>query len=116
MISKTTREYRLIEQVINNYVIGANGNLELLKSSFLSGAIINGSPIQELYDIVENRGETNAAYHIDFIDIMGGAASVKIVVEDWHGYNFVEFFHLIKTSIGWKITSKTGIGFIETSN
>lgn len=113
MVSQTTKDYREIVKVIERYVAGGNGDLKALKSVFLPSAIINGSPIQELYDIVERRGHTDSTYHIDFIDITGPAASTKIIIEDWHGANFVEYFHLVNTDQGWKISSKTGIGFAE---
>lgn len=113
MVSQTTKDYKDIEKVIQTYTESGNGNLEALRSAFLPSAIINGSPIQELYDIVAERGETHSTSHIDFIDITGPVASTKIIIEDWHGANFVEYFHLLKTSEGWKISSKTGIGFAE---
>jgi hypothetical protein len=113
MVSQTTQDYREIEKVIQTYTAGGNGDLEALRSVFLPSAIINGSPIQELYDIVTERGKTDSTSHIDFIDITGPVASTKIIIEDWHGANFVEYFHLLKTMEGWKISSKTGIGFAE---
>lgn len=113
MVSQTTQDYREIEKVIQTYTAGGNGDLEALRSVFLPSAIINGSPIQELYDIVTERGKTDSTSHIDFIDITGPVASTKIIIEDWHGANFVEYFHLLKTMKGWKISSKTGIGFAE---
>lgn len=113
MISQTTQDYQAIEKVMVDYVVGANGDVPLLQSVFLPTALINGRPIQRLYDIVQTRGETHATHRVEFIDIVGAVASIKIVVEDWHGFNFVEFFHLLKTDEGWKISSKTGIEFTE---
>ncbi|MDU8924944.1 nuclear transport factor 2 family protein [Pasteurellaceae bacterium LIM206] len=113
MISQTTQDYRAIEKVIKDYVDGANGDVPLLKSVFLPTALINGRPIQGLYNAVEARGKTEATYRISFIDIVGTAASIKIVVENWHGYHFVEFFHALKTTDGWKFSSKIGVEFDE---
>lgn len=113
MISQTTTDYQAIEQVVQDYVDGANGNVPLLQTVFLPTALINGKPIQVLYDIVAARGKTEASHRIGFIDIVGPAASIKIWIEDWHGYHFVEYFHLIKTEDGWKISSKTGVEFEE---
>ena len=45
MVSRTTQDYKLIEEVMKNYVDGANGDLELLRSTFLPTALINGLPI-----------------------------------------------------------------------
>ena len=89
MVSQTTQDYREIEKVIQTYTAGGNGDLEALRSVFLPSAIINGSPIQELYDIVTERGKTDSTSHIDFIDITGPVASTKIIIEVWQGANFV---------------------------
>ena len=113
-MGKTTENYKQIEKVIADYVESGNGNVELLKSVFLETAIINGSPIEELYQIVEARGETHSTGRIDMLDIQNGVASAKVIIENWHGINFVEFFHLIKTRQGWKISSKSGVEYIET--
>lgn len=110
---RTTAQYKAIEKVIQDYVEGGNGNVELLKSVFLPTAIINGSPIEELYKIVETRGETHSTGRIDMLDIANGVASAKVLIEDWHGINFVEFFHLVLTNQGWKISSKSGVEYIE---
>lgn len=55
-MGRTTDNYHQIEKVIADYVEGGNGNAELLRSVFLPTAIINGSPIEELYRIVRERG------------------------------------------------------------
>ena len=47
------------------------------------------------------------------LDIQNGVASAKVIIEDCHGISFVEFFHLIKTGEGWKISSKSGVEYIE---
>lgn len=33
-------------------------------------------------------------------------ACARVVMEGWHGMNFVDFHHLMKTEDGWKIVSK----------
>lgn len=112
-MGRTTDNYHQIEKVIADYVEGGNGNAELLRSVFLPTAIINGSPIEELYRIVKERGETHSTGRIDMLDIQNGVASAKVIIEDCHGISFVEFFHLIKTREGWKISSKSGVEYIE---
>lgn len=108
MTSLTTRNHTAVEEVMADYVDGANGNVELLKSVFHPNALISGQPIAQLYDIVTKRGETHATHRTEFVDVHGPVASVRIIVEGWHGITFVEFFHLILTRQGWKITSKSG--------
>lgn len=112
-MGRTTEQYKAIEKTIEDYVIGSNGDVELLRTVFLPTAIINGSPIQELYRIVEKRGETHATGRLVALDVANGVASAKVIIEDWHGINFVEFFHLVKTSVGWKISSKSGVEYVE---
>lgn len=112
-MGKTSDNYHQIEKVIADYVEGGNGNVELLKSVFLPTAIINGSPIEELYKIVETRGQTHSTGRIEMLDIQNGVASARVIIEDWHDTDFIEFFHLIKTRQGWKISSKTGVQYIE---
>lgn len=68
-MGRTTDNYHQIEKVIADYVEGGNGNAELLRSVFLPTAIINGSPIEELYRIVRERGETHSTGRIDMLDI-----------------------------------------------
>ena len=93
-VGRTTDNYHQIEKVIADYVEGGNGNAELLRSVFLPTAIINGSPIEELYRIVRERGETHSTGRIDMLDIQNGVASAKV-------------------SEGWKISSKSGVEYIE---
>ena len=71
-MGRTTEQYKAIEKVIQDYVKGVNGDVALLKQVFLPTAIINGSPIEELYKIVERRGETHSTGRIDMLDIANG--------------------------------------------
>lgn len=103
----STQEYNEVVAVLQKYLDGTNGDVELLKEAFHERAIINGRPIQALYDVVERKGRTNSTSRIDYLDIVGIAASARTVIEDWHGYSFVEYQHLLKGRDGWKITSKT---------
>ena len=103
----STEEYAAVVATLQKYLDGTNGDVELLKEAFHEDAIINGRPIQALYDDVERRGQTNSTNRIDYLDIVNRVASARTVIEDWHGYNFVEYQHLVKGPDGWRITSKT---------
>ncbi len=107
----STEDYNEIVAVLQKYLDGTNGDVELLKEAFHEFAIINGRPIQQLYDIVERKGKTNSTSRIDYLDIMGDVASAKTTIENWHGYNFIEYQHLMKRSGGWKIVAKTYTAF-----
>lgn len=102
-----TAEYDAVVEVLQKYLDGTNGDVELLKEAFHENAIINGRPIQALYDDVASRGVTHSTSRIDYLDIVHRAASARTVIENWHGHNFVEYQHLHKGRDGWKITSKT---------
>lgn len=50
--------------------------------------------------------------HIDFIDITGPVASTKIIIENWHGNQYVEYLQLLKfPGTGWQIISKAFDGY-----
>lgn len=110
----STQEYNDVLAVLQKYLDGTNGDVELLKQAFHENAIINGRPIQALYDVVARKGQTHSTSRVDYLDIVGNAASARTVIEDWHGYNFVEYQHLMKDADGWKITSKTYAPFSRT--
>lgn len=107
----STEEYNEIVAVLQKYLDGTNGDVELLKEAFHKDAIINGYPIQALYDTVERNGKTHSTSRIDFLDIVGNVASAKTTIENWHGHNFIEYQHLIKGPEGWKIITKTYTSF-----
>lgn len=102
-----TEDYNAVIEVLQKYLDGTNGDVALLKQAFHDNAIVNGRPIQALYDAVERKGRTHSTSRVDYLDIVGNVASARTVIEDWHGYNFVEYQHLVKDRNGWKITSKT---------
>lgn len=104
--SRATAEHNAILDTIQDYIDGANGNMEVLRRAYHPNSLINGQPIQALFDSVARAGETSASARIDNIDRTGAAASAKVIVEDWHGNNYVEYLHLIKQNGSWQIISK----------
>ena len=102
-----TEDHNAVVAVLRKYLDGSNGDVELLKQAFHDNAIINGRPIKALYDAVARKGKTSSTSRVDYLDIVGNVASARTVIENWHGYNFVEYQHLVKDRNGWKITSKT---------
>lgn len=103
---KSTQEQEAVLAVIQKYVDGANGDMEVLRQAYHESAIINANPIENLFLSVERNGKTNAQARLDYLDINGHAASAKVIIEDWHGYNYVEYLHLFKSETGWQIVSK----------
>ena len=43
---------------------------------------------------------------IDVLSIEGTAATVRVVLEDWHGIAFTDFHNLLKIDGEWKIVAK----------
>ena len=111
MSMASRQDYDAVLETLQKYLDGTNGDVDLLKQAFHENAIINGRPIQALYDAVTRKGKTSSTSRVDYLDILGNAASARTVIEDWHGYNFVEYQHLVKDADGWKITSKTYASF-----
>ncbi|WP_044469978.1 nuclear transport factor 2 family protein [Mannheimia massilioguelmaensis] len=112
MVAKTS-DFNQIVKIFENYTEGTNGDVALLKTTFWEDAIINGSPIEVLYQIVAERGNTNCTMRLDFSDIESPAACGKLIIEDWHGANFVEYMNLIKRNGEWKIVAKVGVPFAK---
>ncbi len=81
-----------------------------MKSAFHKNATINGEPIQGLFDVVDEKGETNSKARIDVLDVINDIAVVRITMEDWHGQNFVDLHLLHKGTDGWKIVAKVFTG------
>lgn len=102
----TVKDYQEIKKVIEIYLQGGNTSGEAAKPAFHPRAIINGQPIQTLFDGIDQAGPTNAVGHIDILDVVGDIACARVVMEGWHGQNFVDFHQLMKTDQGWKIVSK----------
>ena len=107
----TIKDYEEIRKVVQLYTEGGNKSSEIMKPAFHKNATINGDPIQTLFDIVDEKGETNSKAIIDILDVVNDVAAVRITMEDWHGVNFVDFHLLRKDEAGWKIIAKV---FTET--
>lgn len=104
--SNSTAEHEAILATIQDYIDGANGDLSLLDKAYHPASLINGRPIKALYDSVTRAGDTEATARIDSIDRTGRAASAKVIVEGWHGYNYAEYLHLVRHQGTWQIVSK----------
>ena len=107
----TIRDYEEIRKVAQMYIDGGNGDSSIMKPAFHKNATINGEPIQGLFDAVDKAGETSARAIVDVLDATGDVAAIRIVMEDWHGQNFVDYHLLRKDTDGWKIVAKV---FTET--
>lgn len=103
-----------VRETIRKYIDGANGDLKVLKEAYHEKALINGNPIEGLFRSVEYYGETHATARIDYLDISGAAAMAKVIVEDWHGQDYVEYLQLIREKGKWSIISKAFDSYVDT--
>lgn len=109
-------DYEAIIKVINTYLIGANaGKSDLMRAAFAEGAIMQGTNkdgsvvsggIENLFKVIDESGATNSKSHIDVLCISGNIASVRVVIEGWHGLNFIDLHQLFKVEGEWKIVAK----------
>ncbi len=110
-------EYEAIIKVINFYLEGANrGKDEIARQAFAQnatmygtnkdGSIVSGS-IENLYQALKTSGEAkDCKTHIDVLYIDESIASVRVIMENWHGLNFTDLHQLFKSNGEWKIVSK----------
>ncbi|RDU59003.1 nuclear transport factor 2 family protein [Helicobacter sp. MIT 14-3879] len=110
-------EYEAIIEVINTYLKGANsGKSELMKPAFANNAIMQGTnkdgsivsgSIENLYKVIDESGEAKGAKsHIDVLYIGESIASVRVMIENWHGLHFTDLHQLFKSNGQWKIVAK----------
>lgn len=110
------KDYREIKDVVMQYVNGcATGDVELTKKAFHKDAVMYGylngelcaGSIAALYAAIEQLGGDGATKSsIDILEVVGTAATVRVVLEDWHGLGFTDFHSLVKIDGQWQIVSK----------
>jgi len=107
MDATTIKDYEEIYAALKQYADGINISGEETSKAFHDNAIMNGGPIQILYNIVDQAGKGEGAAHIDILDVAGNVACARVTLENLHGKNYIDFMQLIKTEKdGWKIISK----------
>lgn len=110
------QEYKEIKEVVKQYVDGcATGDVELAKKAFhkdavmfgyLNGALCAGS-IEALYAaIAQLGGDPATKAEIDVTELTGTAATVRVVLENWHSLCFTDFHSLVKIDGKWRIVAK----------
>ena len=118
MYSLNPEEFQAVKHVLEVYCIeGCAANVSAVKKVFHRHAVMNGvgegkyvfGPIQNLYDLYNEVGPTTteAAFHVDVLDIAGNTAIGRCVIKNWHGKDFIDFHELIKENGEWKIIAKT---------
>ena len=110
-------EFKAVYRTLETYCIeGCNANIPEVSKVFHEKAVMNGygegqyvlGPIQNLYDLYEQVGESEGStFHVDVLDIAGNTAIGRCVIRNWHGKDFVDYHELIKEGEQWKIIAKT---------
>lgn len=110
------KDYKEIKEVVMQYVNGCStGDVELTKKAFNKGAIMYGylngelcaGSIDALYAAIAHLGpDPKTKYEVDVMEVVGTAATVRVVLEDWHGLGFTDFHSLVKMDGKWQIVAK----------
>ena len=106
----------LIKKTLQHYIEGAKtGKGDLMKPAFHKDATIFGyigddlfsGPIQKLYDWNDKNGPaSDISCEFESINIVESIATVCLKSKNWTGYNFTDFFTLLKIDDNWKIINK----------
>ena len=108
-----------VRAVLDGYVKGSAGDVELLRSVFHPDATMNGyfsghlgigSPEPFFAEVAKlDASAPSEHYHaeIEAIEVIGDVATATLVETGFLGSDFVDFFHLIRVDGEWKIISKT---------
>lgn len=117
---KRNTELELISKTANLYIEGVrNGNIEQLRSAFhpramMYGISVNNTTITEiegLYNYVAandapaKTGKSHKCF-ITSIHYDGNAATIEMVEEFSQGFNYTNYFQLLKIDGQWLIVSK----------
>jgi hypothetical protein len=108
-----------VRVVLNGYVRGSGGDIELLRSVFHPDATMNGyysgslgigSPepfFAQVAALDASAPLEDYRAEIEAIEVLGDVATATLVETGFLGSDFVDFFHLIRVDGEWKIISKT---------
>ncbi|MDE6154747.1 MAG: nuclear transport factor 2 family protein [Muribaculaceae bacterium] len=109
-------DYKDIKDVVMQYVNGcATGDVELTKKAFHKDAVmfgylnseLSGGSIENLYAAINALGASpETKWEIDVMQVVGTAATVRVVLGNWHGVSFTDFHSLVKIDGKWTIVAK----------
>lgn len=109
-------DYEAVSNAVSKYVEGCRtGKSGTMRAAFtenalmygyLNGQLYNGS-IDALYAAVDQFGPApESQTRIDVLSIESTAATVRVILEGWHGIAFTDFHELLKIDGEWKIVAK----------
>ena len=111
-----TEDTNAAAAVLDAYITGTRTrDVALLKSIFAEGALmtgylgpnlLTGGP-KPFYEALEaNEVGPDYAARVSHVEVTGATACGRIIEDNLLGMSFVNDFHLVKGSDGWKIVSK----------
>jgi len=119
-MTKTTYvdEYRAVIDAIGKYLEGgAKAESSIMQPAFHSDAAmftvneeseITRAPSQALFDGIDNDFTPSTPKSaVVTVDIVGTVASARVDSDDFDGFRFSDFFHLLKANGAWQIVAKT---------
>ncbi len=104
----------LVEQTLNYYLEGGtNNDFETLKKAFHKNATmkfigqeyVETNALEFFGERMKPGPKQNRTTEITNIDIMGNAASARLVI-NYPDFSFIDYMHLLKIDGEWKIVSK----------
>ena len=109
-------EKEQIKKVLEHYINGAkSGKGDDMRPAFHDDATIFGyigsdlfsGPIQKLYEWNDSNGPATEIFtEFKSIDVVESIATVCLESKNWTGYNFTDFFTLLKVNEEWKVINK----------
>ena len=108
-----------VKDIVNRYVEGSGGDVDLLRSIFhpealmtgyFGGQLMVGSPepfFQGVAQIDPSQASGEYRAEIQDIEVIGDVATATLVETNFLGSDFVDFFQFIRADGEWKIISKT---------
>lgn len=105
-----------VEMAVGKYVEAArNGDAELMRDAFHTGATVRGSyggkpvdwTLQEFCDLIAKggpAGELDA--RVAAVEVSGTAAMARLEAMNWRGTRYTDFFVLLEREGEWRIASK----------
>ena len=118
-MSNRLEDVAAVREILDRYVEGSAGDVDLLRSIFHPDALMNGhfngrlgigSPEPFFHEVeAMDPASNDSAYRaeVESIQVVGDVATATLVETGFLGSDFVDFFHLIRVAGEWKIISKT---------
>ena len=112
----TTDAHDMIGRCLQDYADGAiagesarmkrvmHGDAQIF--GYLDGQMFAG-PMQLLYDYVDaHAGASSMTWTVSLIDESDGVGTAKVLIKNWHGHDFIDYFTFLEIEGEWKIMNK----------